>query len=526
DDDSAFNADGAVGTVPSWQYFVFRFLLCWTYFMAGVSKISEAWLSGYITETMLHNWDFPFVEVLVPNHMTLLQLAQLLAWGGLLLDLVGGPLLLAFVTAGKNLATYACLSMFIPFHLTNLSWLFQSIQFFPLNMLSSTLLLLPAKTENGFNRTGVSWRALLALLIVLGQAAFSTRRFFLLGSASLWEINEITEVTAIHHEFSWRMKSKAIRDSIPNPLLKDKQLKLGYFAASNWNTGARNILNTYTMMPRGTTPHRNLIVQFARRKMAHGGTAEAAYQLSSNHWLSVCGRPFQLVLDSRFDILDSKEQTWPPPLMPFDLPLDWRSLLEEDLQAWAPYNNEYFVVSRDLGVVANPLLHLNDEVQPLMIRCLVDARLTVLLKGIGPVNCAGPDGFVELKAGKRWEIFGHGLWSLVWHIKWVESNAAGYSEVSALLMVLVLPHALPSSTLPSTTFLGEKQAHHYLAGHVSPNAHHAAAHHGHAALKHHGASRHPAKGSKETPGKWKCTCPVFKGPGYEVDDGTAQLNAL
>ncbi|EEQ99962.1 hypothetical protein Pmar_PMAR022748 [Perkinsus marinus ATCC 50983] len=56
-----------VHTVPSWFYFAFRFLICWTYFMAGMSKISEAWLSGYITETMLHNWDFPLVHMLADS---------------------------------------------------------------------------------------------------------------------------------------------------------------------------------------------------------------------------------------------------------------------------------------------------------------------------------------------------------------------------------------------------------------------------------------------------------------------------
>lgn len=414
-----------VHTVPSWFYFAFRFLICWTYFMAGMSKISEAWLSGYITETMLHNWDFPLVHMLVPRHMTLLQLAELLAWGGLLLDLIGGPLLLTAVTLGKSVATYVCLGVFIPFHVTNLLWLFESIQFFPLNMLATTLLFLPYKTRDGRGKTTSTGKALLVFLIIFGQAAFSLRRFFLFGNVSVSEINEITEVTALHHEFSWRMKSKAIRDSIPHPLLKDKQLKLGYFVAAKWETGTRSVLNTYEMMPRGTTPHRNLIVQFARRKMTQGGsTSKTAYQLSSNHWLAVCGRPFQLVVDSRFDILDSQEPSWPPPLMPFDLPERWRSLLEEDLQSWAPYNNEYFVISRDQGVVANPLLHLSDEVQPRTLRCLMDARLTVLLRGIGPVNCTGPDGTVELKTGKRWELFGHGIWSLVWLIEWVDPHAA------------------------------------------------------------------------------------------------------
>ena len=195
-------------TRPHWEYLVIQIFFGTVYFFAGVSKISTAWLGGLITETMTHNHGF-----LLPNIM--------ISWGGFLLDLLGGLAVMinVFHPLGKQLNIFVHFSFFL-FHFHNLVFMFKSIQFFPLHMCFSPLAFVPSigggHSSVGKSSSRFGLKFYILWLIVVAQALFATRRFFILVDRP-WEILKANDIAEFHsqvHHFSWRMKSRTCSSQV------------------------------------------------------------------------------------------------------------------------------------------------------------------------------------------------------------------------------------------------------------------------------------------------------------------------
>ena len=217
---------------PRWQFQVIHVFFGIVYFMAGVSKISTAWMDGSITETMIMNH-----HIILPNWMMYV--------GGFALDFFGGLVVIADAFCKgipRSLTRINHLNLLF-FHAHNLAYMFSSIQFFPLHMLFTMVLFLPAELgmDKARGRTrplaehiqvesrdmhqkkvakpisGSSRRlprgALFCWLIVVAQFLFSLRRFVMLPSHGLFNIMAINDAAEFHsqfHHFGWRMKSKTV----------------------------------------------------------------------------------------------------------------------------------------------------------------------------------------------------------------------------------------------------------------------------------------------------------------------------
>lgn len=196
---------GHVKTRPYWEYLLIQLFFGSVYFFAGVSKISTAWLEGTIAGSMAYNHSFILPTIMI-------------SWGGFLLDLFGGLAFMidVFIPLGNQMNWFTHVN-FEFFHLHNLMYMFKSIQFFPLHMLFTPLIAVPGFQQHApgnpvpqkTNR-GYSLRFYLLLTIVVSQALFATRRFFILVDYP-WQImkaNDIGEYHSCVHHFSWRMKSR------------------------------------------------------------------------------------------------------------------------------------------------------------------------------------------------------------------------------------------------------------------------------------------------------------------------------
>lgn len=178
-------------------YVMFQFFFGTVYFFAGVSKISTAWLNGEITGTMTINYGF-----WIPN--------VILSWGGFLLDLVGGAIIIIQCFQphlfSKPVKWFLHANL-LAFHAHNLLYMFSSIQFFPLHMLFTPLVF--SEGKDVVRRTP-RIQSILIWTLIVGQALFATRRFFLLVDYP-WEIMRANDMAEFHsqvHHFSWRMKSR------------------------------------------------------------------------------------------------------------------------------------------------------------------------------------------------------------------------------------------------------------------------------------------------------------------------------
>jgi hypothetical protein len=199
-------------TRPHWEYLIIQFFFGTVYFFAGVSKISTAWLGGLITDTMTFNHD-----LVLPNIM--------LSWGGFLLDLLGGLVVMinVFRPVGREMNAFTHFSFFL-FHFHNLVYLFKSIQFFPLHMCFSPFAFIPSIGDRIFSEKKsekptsklLGWKFYFLITLIVAQAVFATRRFFILVDFP-WQIikaNDIAEYHSQVHHFSWRMKSRTCSSQV------------------------------------------------------------------------------------------------------------------------------------------------------------------------------------------------------------------------------------------------------------------------------------------------------------------------
>nr|XP_022319496.1 vitamin K-dependent gamma-carboxylase-like [Crassostrea virginica]XP_022319497.1 vitamin K-dependent gamma-carboxylase-like [Crassostrea virginica] len=112
--------------VPFWNYFICRTQIFLVYFLAGLKKLDQDWITGYSMQRLSRNWVFDPFRLLLTDDQIDLFIVHL---GGLTIDMFGGILLLFDKT--RPIALFLLAS----FHFMN-STMF-SIGMFPYAMLAT-----------------------------------------------------------------------------------------------------------------------------------------------------------------------------------------------------------------------------------------------------------------------------------------------------------------------------------------------------------------------------------------------------
>lgn len=196
--------------IPTWPVWLIRAQLVIIYFYAGIAKLNADWLSGQPLDRWLDvHKDLPVIGSVLAGH----TFALVASYGGIVVDLVLGPLLLS------RRARIPALVAMASFHLAN-AFLF-SIGIFPWMMLGANLIFLdpdwPRRLPPFFDRivvrkemeridaaptdsmptplTRIGWAIVLGWLVV--QVLLPLRHHLYPGDVA-W--------TEEGHRFSWRMK--------------------------------------------------------------------------------------------------------------------------------------------------------------------------------------------------------------------------------------------------------------------------------------------------------------------------------
>jgi hypothetical protein len=287
-----------VSSRPLWEYQILQLFYGSVYFFAGLSKISSSWLDGTIAETMILN-----NGLVIPN--------VLLYLGGFLLDFLGGIAVMwnCFHKINDKLNLFVQ-SQFQLFHLHNLVYLFKSIQFFPLHMLFTPLIFLTLNSKETFFPTSPKiWlprRAVIPVLIVILQALFACRRFFILVDYP-WQITEANDIAEFHsqvHQFSWRMKSRTCAAGVhaggKYPILMS--IGIGPTGADPEDVDYLKYTKVYfnkifAEAEAGIQP----LVNRVRRTMPDADPSEISVNLF--WWSEINGHPYQLVVNPELNFV-------------------------------------------------------------------------------------------------------------------------------------------------------------------------------------------------------------------------------
>lgn len=220
--------------VPNWSYVLLKgqieIMLLW----AGIVKLNQDWLSGRplgdwlrrsVEKSVEHSPD-SIPDILLPYLANIEQHGTVLAWGAMLLHLVGAPLLLVPKVRVVMLLIYCC------FHLLN--HIFWSIGIFPWLAMAGSLIFLapnwprlflakispnPVKTSPAMPEVKTTTLAVCFVIFwLVTQALIPTRPWFFKGQAH-W--------TEEGHRFSWRMKlrqkSGKFRLYLEDPVTNQRQ---------------------------------------------------------------------------------------------------------------------------------------------------------------------------------------------------------------------------------------------------------------------------------------------------------------
>ena len=251
-------------TTTGWESHAFKTFFATVYIFSGLCKLSRSWTEGWIVDGLVQRHPLP----LHVDH-------SLIIWGGLILDLVGGLLLLF-----SSLNRFIILIFFF-FHLSNFIWLFESIQFFPLHMMASCLLY-HAQPRHA------KW----AYLIILVQAFVAARR---IDDLNLFRVNERLEWEGVH--FAWRMKHRVVSSIMSEALVQyDDRVES---KVEEWDEFRDSEL-----------------VRQSIGKLRGCVAVKVVWWLRVNRW------PFQLVYSPMKNLVDNSEIE---PLI--DLPVGWEILL-------------------------------------------------------------------------------------------------------------------------------------------------------------------------------------------------------
>jgi vitamin K-dependent gamma-carboxylase len=303
--DAWFRPQIRASSIPFWSLWILRAQLAIVYFYSGIAKLNSDWIRGEPLRTWLQDLKTtPVVGWLFEHPGTF----QVIAWGGMLFDLLIVPLLLWKRTRAAAFVVAVC------FHLLN-AWFF-TIGIFPwFSIAMTTLFLEPDWPRRLGRRLGIgkvqegspprlttSWPALprqrftLTLLSVyMGfQMLFPLRHWLYPGDVA-W--------TEEGHEFSWRMK---LRGKIGQTVF----LVRNPATEELWLESAEDYLEPWQARKMRTRP--DLIRQFAHhlaRLYAHEIGAPVKVRVQS--FASLNGHPPGALIDPEMDLSDEPYRLTP-----------------------------------------------------------------------------------------------------------------------------------------------------------------------------------------------------------------------
>ena len=283
--------------VPFWSLYVFPLLMGLVYFFGGINKINYDWL---IEASPLHFWlrargDMPVLGPLFNLRAT----AYLMAWGGMLLDLLSPFLLL------HRRLRWVALGLLVFFHATN--HLIFNIGIFPyLSLVLTSLFFAPDWPLRGVRwladrwawvrRRYEGWKSLpkqavdpgrvlhprpAALALLVGIHVFLPLRNYLFGSDVNW--------TEEGHRYSWRM------------MLRSKQ-GTGYYRMVG-PEGKEEVVNPQDSLDerqyRKMVTHPDMILQYAHHLRDSRPPGTAVY---GNFQVRLNGRRRQPFIDPQTDL--------------------------------------------------------------------------------------------------------------------------------------------------------------------------------------------------------------------------------
>ena len=276
--------------VPAWPLYMLRAQMVLVYFYAGVAKINEDWLMGYPLRLWLPKRDD--VPIIGP-FFDELWVQLLFSYGGLLLDLLGGFLLLHRRT---RMPTFL---VFCGFHLMN-SRLF-GIGVFPWFSIATTLLFFPPD----WPRRVLARLGLRSLPGAVGEPAVSTRRAWVASLLALYFAVQIlmplrhwlypgdVRWTEEGHQFSWRMKLRSKKG-------------FAHFYVTDPVTGERNRVRNQNHLSRRQirkmSVRPDLMLQFAHHIADEYSVEGVRPVVTVKSMVSVNGREAQKMVEPDVDL--------------------------------------------------------------------------------------------------------------------------------------------------------------------------------------------------------------------------------
>lgn len=182
--------------VPNWVYRLLQFQVVVVYFFGGIVKINPYWLDLHpATEILTIKAESTGIDFLSSK-----ALIQFVAYGGLLFDLLIGPLL--WVKKTRKIAFAAALC----FNIMN-AWIFNDINIFPFFMMGALILFvdhsqLKSRLKHKLDNNNVAFlvdksKVILISIYLLIQLVLPLRHYFQPGYVD-W--------TGEGQRFAWRMK--------------------------------------------------------------------------------------------------------------------------------------------------------------------------------------------------------------------------------------------------------------------------------------------------------------------------------
>ena len=294
--------------VPKWSLYLFPLLMGLVYFFGGINKINYDWL---IEAMPLHMWleargSMPVLGPLFRLKVT----AYLMAWGGMLLDLLSPFMLL------HRTLRWVALGLLLFFHATN--HLIFNIGIFPyLSLVLTSLFFAPDWPLRFVNWLGesvprikhwqVAWRQRLAgiaphqiawyprppaIALLVAVHVFMPLRNYLFSTDVNW--------TEEGHRYSWRM------------MLRSKQ-GTGYYTLRDVRTGTEETIQpTDSLGPkqyRKMATHPDMILQYAHHLAEVREDAGQKVQVFGHFRVRLNGRRRQTYIDPEVD-LATQEWQW------------------------------------------------------------------------------------------------------------------------------------------------------------------------------------------------------------------------
>lgn len=281
-------------TVPAWTVWLLRTQWILVYFMAGVAKLSSDWLQGL----SIRIWTAKYSAA--DNEIGLFHepwLPVVMAWSGLLFDLLVGPMLLwkrtrwlAFVLATVFHLTNAGLfniGIFPWLSLGSMIVLFQRNLPHPWRQAHQSAPVINAKTNAA--TTGRTWKDVVSVSLVGVYMAWQ-----ILMPLRLWLYPGPVAWTEEGHRFSWRM---LLRTKSGDLLYEVKDPSRG----ETWTVHPQDYLTPKQLSKAGNRP--DMILQLAQHIAAdYKDKGYDDVEVRALSMVSLNGRPSALLIDPDVDL--------------------------------------------------------------------------------------------------------------------------------------------------------------------------------------------------------------------------------